>query len=112
MQRGKMEEDRALAFLLDRGLRLVARNWRCRFGEIDLILMDGPALVFAEVRARRTADFGGAAGSIDRAKQARLQRAAQLYLAQTRSRSPCRFDAILIEGERLDWVRNAFDAQA
>ena len=86
------------------------RNWRCRFGELDLILRDGPALVFAEVRLRSSAGFGGAATSIDRRKQARLAAAAQLYLAG-RPALPCRFDVVLMSdacGGGIEWIRNAF----
>ncbi|MFN3593417.1 MAG: YraN family protein [Thiobacillaceae bacterium] len=108
---GAHAEQRAAAYLKARGLKLVARNWRCRFGEIDLILQEGATLVFVEVRARRGADFGGAAQSITAAKRARLTRTAEAYLAQTGHRGPCRFDAILIEGERLTWLRDAFAAE-
>ncbi len=108
MQRGQAAENRAAAYLTQRGLRLISRNWRCRGGEIDLILRDGATLVFAEVRARKNADFGGAAASITARKQARLVHAAQLYLAGLPSLPPCRFDAVLIEGETLTWLKDAF----
>lgn len=107
---GAQAEQRAADYLQARGLRLLARNWRCRFGEIDLILMEGGTLVFVEVRARRGAGFGGALESITAAKRVRLARTAEAYLAQTGHRGPCRFDAILIEGGRLVWLRDAFDA--
>lgn len=107
---GQAAEARAAAYLAGQGLGLVARNWRCRGGEIDLILWDGPVLVFVEVRARRGAGFGGAAASITAAKQARLLRAAQLYLAGLERLPACRFDAVLIEGEDLTWLRDAFQA--
>lgn len=109
-RRGAEAEQRAAAHLQARGLRLLARNWRCRFGEIDLVLLDGDTLVFVEVRARRGPGLGGAAESITAAKRARLTRTAEAYLAQTGHRGPCRFDAILIEGERLTWLRDAFGA--
>lgn len=109
-RQGAEAEQRAAAFLQGRGLSLLARNWRCRFGEIDLIFQEGPTLVFVEVRARRSAGFGGAAESITAAKRARLARTAEAYLAKTGHRGPCRFDAILIEGERLTWLRDAFGA--
>jgi putative endonuclease len=112
MQRGKAAEDRAAAYLEGRGLRLVARNWRCRGGEIDLILDDRGCLVFVEVRARRGAAFGGAAASITATKQARLVRAARLYLAGRSRPPPCRFDAVLIEGDELTWLKDAFRAEA
>lgn len=109
-RQGAKAEARAAAYLKARGLKLLTRNWRCRFGEIDLILQEGATLVFVEVRARRIAGFGGAAESITAAKRARLARTAAAYLAQTGHRGPCRFDAILIDGERLTWLRDAFAA--
>lgn len=108
--RGSKAEDFAAAWLQRRGLRLIARNWRCRMGELDLILRDGPTLVFAEVRLRSTSNFGGAAASIDRRKQAKLAAAAQLYLAGRASPS-CRFDVVLMRnaaGGDIEWIRNAF----
>lgn len=111
MPRGAEAEERAARHLQTQGLKLLARNWRCRFGEIDLILRDGATLVFVEVRARGRGDYGGAAESITAAKQARLQRAADAYLAQCSHRGPCRFDAVLIDAERLTWLRSAFDAR-
>lgn len=112
MLRGADAEELAAQHLKRQGLSLLARNWRCRHGEIDLIMRDGAALVFVEVRARQRADYGGAAESITAAKRGRLQRSAEAYLAQTPHRGPCRFDAVLIDADRVTWLRNAFDAQA
>ena len=94
------------------GLQLLARNWRCRHGEIDLIAQEGGTLVFAEVRYRRNGRFGGAAESVTAAKQARLIAAARLYLMR-RPDADCRFDVLLLdslEAERIRWIRNAFTA--
>lgn len=107
--RGAAAEDRAAAYLTQQGLKLVARNFRCRGGEIDLIMRDGASLVFVEVRARARADFGGAAASITAAKQARIILAARHYLAQHRVDAPCRFDAVLIQSGQLQWLRAAFE---
>jgi putative endonuclease len=108
---GQQAEARAAEYLLGRGLKIVVRNWRCRFGEIDLVARDGNTLVFVEVRARASRAHGGAAESISAAKRHRLTAAATQYLARTRIDTPCRFDALLIEAEgRIEWIRNAFDA--
>ncbi len=107
---GKEAEARAARYLQTRGLRLLARNWRCRFGEIDLILREGDTLVFVEVRARGHGGFGSAAESITAAKRERLRRTAAVYLARSGHRGACRFDAVLIDGERLTWLKGAFDA--
>lgn len=108
---GAAAEALAAAWLERQGLRVVARNWRCRFGELDLVLRDGPMIVIAEVRLRSSARFGGAAASIDRRKQARLAAAAQLYLAGQPA-APCRFDVVLLgdaAGRDIEWIRNAFE---
>ncbi|MGQ9686594.1 MAG: YraN family protein [Thiobacillaceae bacterium] len=109
MPRGAEAEERAALHLQAQGLELLARNWRCRYGEIDLILRDGATLVFVEVRSRRRGDYGGAAESISAAKRARLERSAAAYLMQCKHRGACRFDAVLVDGERLTWLRGAFD---
>jgi len=97
------------------GLRIVARNWRCRLGEIDIVAEDAGVTVFAEVRLRRRGRFGGAVESITVAKRARLIAAAQHYLAGRRECS-CRFDVMSLDVdgpcriEDIEWMRNAFDA--
>ncbi|MGH8503502.1 MAG: YraN family protein [Gammaproteobacteria bacterium] len=109
--RGRLAEQRACVYLEAQGLRLLERNYRCRAGEIDLIMRDGEALVFVEVRLRTNPGFGGALMSVDRFKRARLIACAQHYLQTSQSSCAARFDIITIDaGERLDWVRNAFDA--
>jgi len=108
---GALAEARAEAHLAAHGLAVVERNWRCRFGEIDLIAKDGETLVFVEVRSRTSTAFGGALASIDAAKQRRLAAAARQYLARSGADVPCRFDAVLIEHDgRIEWLRDAFDA--
>ena len=109
--RGAQAEILAAQFLQHQGLKLLQQNYRCRFGEIDLILQDGDALVFAEVRLRSRSDFGGAAASINAAKQAKLVCAAQHYLATLAHIPPCRFDAVLLQGtdgSGIEWLRDAF----
>jgi len=94
------------------GLTILARNWRCRHGEIDLIADERGTLVFAEVRYRGDARFGGAAESITQAKRARIVAAANLYLVG-RPQADCRFDVLLLDAlqaSRIRWIRNAFSA--
>jgi putative endonuclease len=114
-QRGALAEDRALAHLQAAGLRLVQRNYRTPGrggGEIDLILRERDAtLVFVEVRSRASRAFGGAGASITSSKRRRLIFAAQHYLLRLNPPPPCRFDAVLIEGDSIQWLRAAFDAQ-
>ena len=111
-QLGVRAEDLCADLLRKAGLRLLARNWRCRHGEIDLVAEEGGTLVFAEVRYRRDARFGGAAESVTSAKQGRLIAAARLYLMR-RPEADCRFDVLLLdslESGRIRWIRNAFTA--
>lgn len=111
---GQAAEDKALNHLLRAGLTLVERNYRTPGrggGEIDLIMREaGGTLVFVEVRSRGGSGFGGAGGSIGATKRRRIVFAAQHYLLRWPAPPPCRFDAVLIEGERVDWLRAAFDA--
>jgi putative endonuclease len=107
---GAQAEQRAAHYLQQQGLKLIAQNYRGRFGEIDLILQDGAALVFVEVRLRRNDDFGGAAASIDTRKQQRIIRTAQQYLADLAHIPACRFDVVLMNNHGMQWLKNAFDA--
>jgi putative endonuclease len=113
-EQGDAAEDRALAHLLARGLRLVARNYRTPGrggGEIDLIVREADGtLVFVEVRKREGGAFGGAAASIGWRKQKRIVFAARHYLLRLGDPPPCRFDVISMEGGSIQWMRAAFDA--
>jgi putative endonuclease len=108
--RGAQAEELAAAYLQRAGLKVVERNYRCRFGEIDLIARDGATLVFVEVRMRSSERFGGAAASITASKQAKLLRAARHFLAGMTRAPQCRFDALLVSGKDLsiEWLKNAF----
>jgi len=114
--RGQHAEDAACAYLLARGLRLIARNFRCRRGEIDLVMQDTDNLVFVEVRYRRQSRYGSGLESVDRRKQERIVRCAMHFLQQhpQAARSAARFDVVALAptpgGLQIDWVRNAFDA--
>ena len=111
---GAHAEALAAAFLAERGLQIVARNFRTRQGEIDLIARDGATLVFVEVRRRSSSEFGGAADSITATKRSRLIAAARAYLARLPREPACRFDAVLIDGAappRIEWQRDAFSVE-
>jgi putative endonuclease len=112
---GRKAEARAREHLERHGLRLLAQNWRCRLGELDLVMLDGDTVVFAEVRYRRHSTWGGALGSVDRRKRDKLIAAATQFLQQETgwSKHPCRFDVIAIDHGNpapLNWIRNAFDS--
>jgi putative endonuclease len=109
---GHVAENEALAFLAQNGLTLVARNFRCKGGEIDLILSDGGTeIVFVEVRLRRHSGFGGAAASVGVTKQRKIRIAAQYFLLKkygARAWPACRFDVLALEAQGLNWIKGAF----
>ena len=112
-QSGRDAERQALAHLQQQGLRLLAQNWLCKRGELDLVMLDGDTVVFVEVRYRQHTQWGGALDSIDARKREKLILAAQYFL-QSEARwadSPCRFDVVAIDSTAADlnWLRNAFD---
>lgn len=117
LQRGAAAEQLAAGYLQARGLKILARNLRCKAGEIDLLCLETAVLVVVEVRQRRHVEFGGALGSVTWAKRRKIIRAAQFFLqnkAQWR-RLAVRFDVIAVEGlpdgaHRIDWVKDAFRA--
>ncbi len=112
--RGDVAEEQAAAFLQAQGLQIIARNVRCRGGEIDLICRSTTQLIFVEVRARQSQAFGGAAASITPHKQQRILHAAQWWLQHAGQRyctMPMRCDAVLLNGPppaQIDWITNAF----
>jgi len=112
--RGSEAEERARSWLEAQGLELIARNWRCRGGELDLVMRDGAEVAIIEVRSRARADFGTAAESVARHKQRRIVRAARLLLAQRPElgEQAVRFDVVALDGkDAVEWLRGAFDAE-
>ena len=114
-RRGSYWERAAESFLRARGLKTLKRNFQARSGEIDLVMLDGDTLVFAEVRYRKSDRHGSGAESVTLRKQQRIIRAARLYLQyhDPQQARPCRFDVISIGRKKgrteFDWIRNAFD---
>jgi putative endonuclease len=109
---GDVFESRALEFLQRQRMRLVARNVTCRGGEIDLVMLDAcGALVFVEVRARKSRRYENPAASVDARKRVRLVHAAQHVLATWRGALPaCRFDVVAFDAGRVLWLPDAFRA--
>jgi putative endonuclease len=114
---GAEAERAAQAFLAARGLRPILANYRCRFGELDLVLRDGSTLAVVEVRQRNSARFGGADASIDGRKRRRIILATRhMLLSRPDLRHfPVRFDVIAIEARTpstaIRWIRGAFLAE-
>lgn len=114
---GRQAENRACVFLEKRGLQLLEKNFRCKYGEIDLIMRDGSVLVFVEVRFRSSHRFGGPLSSITPDKQRRLLLAAQIYLQQHPAKGKyagSRFDVVAmsadVESPEIEWIPNAIEA--
>jgi len=113
---GRRGEDLALGHLESQGLTLLQRNYRCRGGEIDLVMMDGTTLALIEVRSRTSSVFGGAAASVGAPKQRRFTLAARhLMLTHPEYRKlPARFDVVALDGGagpgevKVTWIRDAF----
>ena len=106
---GSLAEGIGAEFLERQGLRVIARNYRCRFGEIDLIATDRDTLVFVEVRMRKSGAFGGAIASIDRTKQKKLLLTARHYLSRLAREPISRFDALLLDAldaNRIEWLKS------
>lgn len=111
---GQKAEDRAMRFLSRQGLRLVERNYRSPQGEIDLIMCEGPALVFIEVRYRGNEKYGMAVETVDLHKQRKLRACAEHYLIHNVrwNDRPCRFDVVTVVGDpvkgKIHWYTDAF----
>ncbi|HUO18280.1 MAG TPA: YraN family protein [Steroidobacteraceae bacterium] len=114
---GQRAEELAAEFLRAQGCEILERNYRRRLGELDLVARERGVLVIAEVRTRASAEFGGAAASVDRRKQQRIARAASQLLQRRRdlARLPVRFDVLVVSGPegpapRIEWIRHAFES--
>lgn len=114
---GDFGEQVATAHLMRQGYALIARQWRCAAGEIDLLMRDGATLVFVEVRTRRGGQAGAAEESVGRGKQARLGALAYTYLAEhgTPADEPWRIDVVAVDIDRsgrvvgVRHIRNAIE---
>ena len=107
--RGESAEEQAHRFLINKGLKPVSRNYRCKQGELDLIMTDQQTLVIIEVRYRKTDLYGSALESVTRTKQSRIIAATHIYLSSQKTDKPIRFDVVAISGNgKIEWIQNAF----
>jgi len=111
-------EDQARGYLQAHGLLLLQSNYRCRFGEIDLVMRDGDTLCFIEVKFRKSLHFGGAAAAISGLKQRKIIKTALFYISAHKhlANQAMRFDALLIQRQadgsnQVNWIQNAFYAE-
>lgn len=118
LKQGEDAETACCAYLKSQGLKLVDRNFHCRTGEIDIIMLDKKILVFVEVRFRKNNNFGGGLESVTPAKQLKLRKTAELYLQKNNQHKNARFDVVSMSknartgtGKQqytFDWITNAF----
>ncbi|MCY7298987.1 MAG: YraN family protein [Ilumatobacteraceae bacterium] len=108
--RGRFGENEAARWYLRRGYEVLARNWRCAAGEVDLILLGGDVVVFCEVKARASNEFGGPEGAVNWSKQRRLRRLAATWLAEIRPANAVtvRFDVAAVVGAHVEVIEGAF----
>lgn len=113
-RQGNAAEAEACAHLQQQGLKLLARNVRYPFGEVDLVMLAAATVVFVEVRFRKSTAFGGAAVSVDAGKRRKIARAAQAWLGMNpkHAKAPCRFDVVAVtpgtDSLRCEWIAAAF----
>lgn len=105
---GAAAEEEACRILRQHGYLIVARNWRTRLGEVDIVARDGGVLVFIEVKARSGGGFGGAEAAVGPAKRRRIVAAAGAFLAAHGCELPARFDVVALEGDDVRILRDAF----
>lgn len=110
LQKGQQAEQQALHYLQKQGLQLVCSNFRCKMGELDLVMTEREILVIIEVRYRKSNHYGGALASVTAQKQARIIAAAQHYVIINHlSHLTVRFDVVALSADnRLEWIKNAF----
>jgi putative endonuclease len=109
LERGRRGEELAAAWYAGHGYHVIARNWRCATGEVDLIVRRGELLVVCEVKARRTDAYGPPAAAVGRAKQQRLRRLAAEWLATSGVRGvEVRFDVVAVTGIAVEVIEGAF----
>jgi putative endonuclease len=114
IQTGKKGEDIAVAYLKNKGYRIIERNYKCLFGEIDIVAKDGDMVVFVEVKSRKSERFGDPQGAVGREKQKKISRISLTYLEE-KHLYPCdaRFDVVAIKmlpaGSIVELIQNAFD---
>jgi len=110
--KGFKAEEHARDYLVQQGLVWLASNYRCRLGEIDLIMQDGVYLVFIEVRSRRVSTHGNALESVTYTKQQKLMKTAMFYLTANKlhEQHPIRFDVVSLQGQpvEMSWIKHAF----
>lgn len=111
-KRGQLTEQACSEYLAGKGLRLIENNYRCRYGEIDLVMRQANTVVFVEVRYRRNDNYGGALASVDHRKQRRIMKTVQHYIRERNIVCPTRIDVVAMSSDAagsytFDWLTDA-----
>jgi len=107
--RGEKSEQLACRYLINQGLSLLEKNFRSKYGELDLLMMDAETLVIVEVRYRQSNVYGSAVESITAKKQSRIIATTQYYMLVNKTDSPVRFDVVsMSDDNEINWIKNAF----
>ena len=109
-QTGTLREEQAVCYLEKQGYKILERNYWCRFSELDIVAKEGEYLCFVEVKYRRNDQYEAPAGVISRTKMSNICKASQFYMKEKRilPDTPVRYDVVMIIGEELTLMRNAF----
>lgn len=105
---GDEGETLAALFLEKAGYKILERNYRCLYGEIDIIALKKKEVVFAEIKRRSGSAFGAGYEAVDRKKQEKIIKTAQIYINEKKISAPCRFDVISIDNGAINHIENAF----
>ncbi|KAA0258666.1 YraN family protein [Deferribacter autotrophicus] len=105
---GKAGEKKAAKYLISKGYSIIDKNYRCKFGEIDIIAKKDDVIVFVEVKTRKNRNFGYGFEAVDRKKIDKIIKVAERFLMSRNIENPCRFDVISIDGDDITHIENAF----
>lgn len=113
LETGKSGESAAVQYVENLGYRIIVKNWRYKHLEVDIIAMDGPILVFIEVKTRRSALYGAPSEAVSYHKQQKLDRAANLYISYSKHQGDIRFDIVSIyidpsNHHQIEYIKDAF----
>ncbi|PIY20085.1 YraN family protein [Candidatus Desantisbacteria bacterium CG_4_9_14_3_um_filter_40_11] len=107
---GQYGEEKAAKYLLKQGVKILEKNYRCGYGEIDIIAKDKDTLVFVEVKTRKTSTYLSPFLAVNKHKQLQISKVAVHYLLEKKIQEmPCRFDVMIVVDKDIDWIRGAFE---
>ncbi|MDI6781438.1 MAG: YraN family protein [bacterium] len=107
---GRYGEEKAANYLIKQGIKILEKNYRCGYGEVDIIAKDRDTLVFVEVKTRKTSTYLSPFLAINKHKQLQISKVALHYLLEKKLKGiPCRFDVVTVVDEEIQWIKGAFE---